>query len=45
MRGAACVTAKGFADWLLVDEDEKAAGFLVAMQWVYERLERSRYGL
>ncbi len=32
-------TAKEFAEWLLVDENEKTAGFLVAMQWVYERLE------
>ncbi len=39
-----CVrTAKGFADWLLVDENEKAAGFLVAMQWVYKSLELRRY--
>ncbi len=41
-----CVrTANEFAEWLLVDENEKPAGFLVAMQWVYEKLELSRYGL
>ncbi len=43
--GSRVRTAKEFADWLFVDENEKAPGFLVAMQWVYERLERSRYGL
>ncbi len=43
--GSCVRTAKGFADWLLVDENEKPAGSLVAMQWVYERLELRQYGL
>ncbi len=38
-------TAKEFAECLLVDENEKLAGFLVAMQWVYEKLELRQYGL
>ncbi len=43
--GSCVRTAKEFAEWLLVDENEKPAGLLVAMQWVYEKLELSRYGL
>ncbi len=38
-------TAKEFAEWLLVDENEKPAEFLVAMQWMYEKLELKQYGL
>ncbi len=36
-------TAKEFAEWLLADEKEKSAGFLVAMQWAYESLALRRY--
>ncbi len=43
--GSCVRTAKEFAEWLLVDENEKPAGFLVAMQWVYEKLELRQYGL
>ncbi len=38
-------TAKEFADRLLVDENEKPAGVLAAMQWVYKELELSLFGL
>ncbi len=37
--------AKEFADWLLVDENEKPAGVLAAMQWVHKELEVSLFGL
>ncbi len=43
--GSGVRNAKEFADWLLEDENEKPAGFLDAMQLVYEGLEQSRYGL
>ncbi len=45
IEGSCVRTAKEFAEWLLVDENEKPAGFLVAMQWVFEKLELRQYGL
>ncbi len=43
--GSCMRSAKEFPEWLLVDENKKPAGFFFAMQWVYEELEQSRYGL
>ncbi len=45
IEGSCVRTAKEFADSSLVNENEKPAGFLVAMQWVYEKLELRQYGL
>ncbi len=43
--GRGMTTAKEFADRLLVDENEKHAGVLAAMQWVYKELELCLFGL
>ncbi len=45
IEGSCVRTAKETADWLFVEENEKPAVFLVAMQCVTQRLELSRYGL
>ncbi len=42
--GSGVGTAKEFAEWLFVGKNEKAAGVLVAVQSVNEKLGLSLYG-
>ncbi len=44
MRGAACVLQR-VCGMVVGRGNEKPAGFLVAMQWVFEKLELRQYGL
>ncbi len=40
IEGSCVGTAKELSDWLFVDENEKPAGFLVAMHWAYDKLKQ-----